>query len=150
MDTAADIRIQSAPFDVAQVLSHLPQGAGAVASFIGHVRAENGLTALVLEYFPGMTEREIARHVEEAQRRWPLLGVTIIHRVGTLLPGEAIVMVAVAAKHRKAAFAACEFLMDHLKTEAPFWKQECRGSDSHWVEAKASDDEARARWDSQP
>jgi len=142
-----DIRIQSAPFDVADVLGHLPQGAGAVASFIGHVRPDDGLTALVLEHFPGMTERELARHVETAEARWPLLGVTIIHRVGRLLPGEAIVMVAVAAAHRKAAFAACEFLMDHLKTEAPFWKQECVGNEARWVEAKESDDEARARWD---
>ena len=142
-----DIRIQSAPFDVADVLGHLPQGAGAVASFIGHVRPDDGLTALVLEHFPGMTERELARHVETAEARWPLLGVTIIHRVGRLLPGEAIVMVAVAAAHRKAAFAACEFLMDHLKTEAPFWKQECVGSETRWVDAKASDDDARARWD---
>jgi len=145
-----DIRIQSAAFDPAEVLRRLPLGAGAVASFIGHVRPEAGLTALVLEHFPGMTEREIARHCEEAQRRWPLLGVTIMHRVGTLAPGEAIVMVAVAAKHRKEAFAACEFLMDHLKTEAPFWKQERLGNNARWVEAKASDDEARARWDSQP
>jgi molybdopterin synthase catalytic subunit len=142
-----DIRIQSDVFDVAEVLSHLPQGAGAVASFIGHVRPEEGLTALVLEHFPGMTEREIARHVEAAEARWPLLGVSIIHRVGTLLPGEAIVLVAVAAAHRKEAFAACEFLMDHLKTEAPFWKKECIGSDARWVEAKDSDDQARARWD---
>lgn len=142
-----NIRIQSEPFDVAEVLGLLPQGAGAVASFIGHVRPENGLTALVLEHFPGMTEREIARHIAAAEARWPLLGVTIIHRVGTLLPGEAIVIVAVAAKHRKAAFAACEFLMDHLKTEAPFWKQERVGDEARWVEAKASDDEARARWD---
>jgi len=142
-----DIRIQSAPFDVADVLRRLPQGAGAVASFIGHVRPDDGLTALVLEHFPGMTEREITRHVEAAETRWPLLGVTIIHRIGRLLPGEAIVVVAVAASHRQAAFAACEFLMDHLKTEAPFWKQECVGDEARWVDAKDSDDQARARWD---
>jgi len=147
MSSNPDIRIQITPFDVAEVLRHLPQGTGAVASFIGHVRPENGLTALVLEHFPGMTEREIARHVTAAQARWPLLGVTIIHRVGTLQPGEAIVLVAVAASHRKDAFAACEFLMDHLKTEAPFWKKECVGDDARWVEAKDSDDAERARWD---
>ncbi|MDR3526439.1 MAG: molybdenum cofactor biosynthesis protein MoaE [Rhizomicrobium sp.] len=147
MAIALDIRIQSEAFDVAEVLRQLPSGAGAVASFIGHVRPEAGLTALVLEHFPGMTEREIARHVEQATLRWPLLGVVIIHRVGTLLPGEAIVVVAVAARHRKEAFAACEFLMDHLKTEAPFWKQEHVGEQVQWIEAKASDDAARARWD---
>jgi len=142
-----DICIQTEAFDVGAVLARLPQGAGAVASFIGHVRPEDGLTALVLEHFPGMTESEIARHVATAETRWPLLGVTIIHRVGALLPGEAIVLVAVAASHRKAAFSACEFLMDHLKTEAPFWKKECVGDDARWVEAKDSDDAERARWD---
>ncbi len=150
MAIGIDIRIQREAFDFAEVLSRLPRGAGAVASFIGNVRPETGLTALMLEHFPAMTEQEIARHVAHAQRRWPLLGVAIIHRVGMLLPDEAIVMVAVAAKHRKEAFAACEFLMDHLKTEAPFWKQERCGDEAHWVEAKTTDDDARARWDSLP
>ena len=93
-----------------------------------------------------MTEREIARQVDEAARRWPLLAVTVIHRVGELKPGESIVLVAVAASHRGDAFAACEFLMDHLKTKAPFWKEERRGADTRWVEAKVSDDEALGRW----
>ena len=119
---------------------------GAVASFIGRVRAEPGLQALRLEHYPGMTEAEIARAVAEAVQRWPLPGVAIIHRIGELKPGEAIVLVAAAADHRRAAFTACEFLIDHLKTKAPFWKEERLASGLHWVEAKASDDEAAARW----
>lgn len=142
-----DVRIQEAPFDLAAELARLPQGAGAVASFVGSVRGEGGLTALRLEHYPGMTERLILAHLERAKARWPLLGAVIVHRVGVLRPGEPIVLVAVAAKHRREAFAACEFLMDHLKTEAPFWKEERCGEASHWVEAKASDDAARQRWD---
>jgi len=141
------VRIQYEAFDIAAVLAGLPQGGGAIASFVGYVRGDDGLAALNLEHYPGMTEREIARHIAIAQNRWPLLGVTIIHRVGTLTPGEAIVLVAVAATHRREAFAACEFLMDHLKTEAPFWKEERLDNTSRWVEAKAADDAAKARWD---
>ena len=141
------IRIQTEPFDLAHEVEELSHGeAGAVATFTGAVRAEDGLTALVLEHYPGMTEREIASQVDEAGRRWPLLGVTVIHRVGELKPGERIVLVAVAARHRGDAFAACEFLMDHLKTEAPFWKEERRGENRRWVEARASDGEALERW----
>ena len=139
------IRIQSEPFDTADVLARF--AAGAVASFIGRVRAEPGLQALRLEHYPGMTEAEIARAVAEATQRWPLIGVAIIHRIGELKPGEPIVLVAAAADHRREAFAACEFLIDHIKTKAPFWKEERLGSGTHWVEAKASDDEAAARWD---
>jgi molybdopterin synthase catalytic subunit len=141
-----EIRIGREPFDLATEVGRLSAGAAAVATFTGYVRAENGLTALTLEHYPDMTEREIAGHVAEAERRWPLLGVTIIHRVGTLKPGEPIVLVAVAAAHRREAFEACEFLMDYLKTKAPFWKQETKGTDAHWVEAKASDDRAAERW----
>ena len=141
------IAIQPEPFNFAREVEALSHGdLGAIASFIGHVRAENGLTALLLEHYPGMTEREIARQVDEAGRRWPLLGVTVIHRVGELEPGEAIVLVAVAAQHRAEAFAACEFLMDHVKTKATFWKQERRGAATEWVDAKPSDDKAAARW----
>lgn len=141
------IAIQSEPFDLAREIDDLSRdGAGAIATFTGHVRAEDGLTSLILEHYHGMTEREIARHVEEAGRRWPLLGVTIVHRVGELKPGERIVLVAVAAGHRGDAFAACEFLMDHLKHTATFWKQERRGSETAWVEAKPSDGEAAKRW----
>jgi len=143
----ATIHIQTEPFDLAREVEALSNGgAGAVATFSGAVRAEDGLTALVLEHYPGMTEHEIARQVEEAGRRWRLIAVTVIHRVGDLKPGERIVLVAVAASHRGDAFAACEFLMDHLKTKAPFWKEERRGAGSRWVEARASDDEALERW----
>src|ERR1700687_4212809 len=101
---------------------------------------------MTLEHYPGMTEREIQQHVHEAERRWPLLGVTIIHRVGRLAVGEAIVLVAVASSHRAAAFSACQFLMDYLKTRAPFWKQEERPTGASWVDAKPSDDEAAEKW----
>ena len=141
------IRIQAEPFDIAAELAQLPCGAGAVASFIGRVRPGEGLTALCLEHYPGMTEREIARHITEAETRWPLLGVVVVHRFGELAPGETIVLVAVAASHRFEAFAACEFLMDHLKTKAPFWKEERLTDASRWVAAKASDDAAAARWE---
>lgn len=141
------VSIQKDDFDIAAECDAL-RGAntGAIATFTGSVRGDGGLTAMTLEHYPGMTEREIARHVAEAEKRWPLLGVTVIHRIGRLLPGERIVLVAVAASHRKAAFEACEFLMDYLKTSAPFWKQEERGSAREWVEAKTSDDDAAARW----
>jgi molybdopterin synthase catalytic subunit len=143
----ARIVIQSEPFDFAREVEALSRdGVGAVATFTGLVRAGDGLTSLVLEHYPGMTEREIARQVEEAERRWPLLGVSVIHRVGELKPGDPIVLVAVAAAHRAEAFAACEFLMDHVKTTATFWKQERRGAGTAWVEAKAADDRAAERW----
>lgn len=140
------IRIQHEPFDVAREIERLSEGAGAVATFTGHVRGENGLTSLSLEHYPGMTEREISRHIAEAAKRWPLLGITVSHRVGELKAGEAIVLVVVAALHRGEAFAACEFVMDHLKTKAPFWKLEKKGEAAQWIEAKASDDAATERW----
>ena len=114
------IRIAEEAFDPAREAARLPADAGAIVSFTGCVRAEDGLTSLTLEHYPGMTEGEIARHVGEAAQRWPLLGAIVIHRVGRLRPGEPIVLVAVAASHRREAFAACEFLMDYLKTKAPF------------------------------
>ncbi len=143
------IRIQHADFDVASETAALATddaSIGAIATFTGLVRADNGLTALILEHYPAMTEREIARHVDEAQKRWPLLRVTIIHRIGRLKPGERIVFVGVAAAHRRAAFEACAFLIDYLKVRAPFWKQEERGGRTVWVEAKNSDDDASKRW----
>src|SRR5665213_536805 len=121
------IRIQQDEFDIAAeiaALTALSPSIGAVATFTGFVRPDNGLTSLTLEHYPQMTEREIAQHIAEASTRWPLLGATIIHRTGHMVPGEAIVLVAVAASHRSAAFQACDFLMDYLKTRAPFWKQE--------------------------
>jgi len=145
----ANIHIQIEDFDVADEIAALSEDGpetGAVASFVGMVRGGDDLTALTLEHYPGMTEREIARIAEEAGGRWALSGITIIHRIGRLEPGERIVLVAVAASHRGAAFAACEFLMDYLKTRAPFWKQEERGGAAQWVEAKASDDAAAERW----
>jgi len=141
------IVIQRDDFDISAEIAKLDaENTGAVATFTGKVRKEGDLTALTLEHYPGMTEREIARIVQDAQTRWPLLGVTIIHRIGRLLPGEKIVLVAVAAQHRHAAFEACEFLMDYLKTRAPFWKEEKRGGKTQWVEAHHSDDHAAERW----
>ena len=143
----ATIRIQTEDFDPGRALDSLTsEAAGAVASFVGLVRSDDGLTSLTLEHYPGMTEREIGRHVAEAWAKWPLLGVTVIHRVGRLAPGERIVMVAVASRHREAAFSACAFLMDWLKTRAPFWKFEEAASGPRWVEARDSDDKAAARW----
>jgi len=143
------IKIQKQDIDVATEMAALTGRSGdvgAVATFTGHVRADNGLTALTLEHYPAMTEREIARHVGEAEKRWPLLGVTIIHRIGRLTPSARIVFIAVAASHRQAAFEACEYLMDYLKVHAPFWKQEERGGMAAWAEAKPSDDDAAKRW----
>jgi len=143
----SSIHIQTEDFDVSDEIEALTAPlTGAVASFVGYVRGDGGLTAMTLEHYPGMTEREIARIVAQAQERWPLTGTTIIHRVGRLAVGERIVLVAVASAHRAAAFAACEFLMDYLKTRAPFWKQEERGGRAEWVAAKASDDAAAERW----
>jgi molybdopterin synthase catalytic subunit len=143
------IQIQQEDFSIEAEVKSLrdhDNSIGAVATFTGIVRGDDDLAALTLEHYPGMTEREIARHIEKARARWPLAGVTIIHRVGRLMPGDNIVLVAVAAAHRKAGFEACEFLMDYLKTQAPFWKREERGGREEWVEAKASDDEAAKRW----
>lgn len=144
---STNIHIQAEDFDVADEIDALTSTeAGAVASFVGLVRGGDGLSALTLEHYPGMTEAEIARIVQEAQARWTLSGVTVIHRVGRLEIGERIVLVAVAAAHRGEAFEACQFLMDYLKTRAPFWKQEERDGETRWVEARATDDTAAARW----
>ena len=150
---SATIRIQREPFDVASETAKLTRGrtdVGAIVTFTGICRGdENGkpIVALTLEHYPGMAEQEIARHVEEAQQRWPLLGVTVIHRHGRLTPGEDIVLVIATSSHRQAAFAAAEFLMDYLKTDAPFWKKEAAGGETRWVEARGEDDRARARWE---
>lgn len=143
------IRIQAEDFDAgAECAALANEGAdiGALVTFTGLVRGDDGLTALTLEHYPGMTEHEIARHCDAAETRWPLHGIVIIHRIGKLAPGDRIVLVAVASAHRAAAFAAAEFLMDYLKTHAPFWKQEHRGAQSVWVDARASDDAAALRW----
>src|SRR5262249_32856339 len=142
------VRIQAEDFDVAAEIAALSRGrtdVGAVASFTGVCRGGD-IVAMTLEHYPGMAEAEIARHVDEARKRWPLLGVTVIHRHGRLVPGDNIVLVATASSHREAAFAAAEFLMDYLKTQAPFWKKEERAGGADWVEARGSDDAAAARW----
>ena len=147
---AARISIQSEDFDVAAESEAVTAGRndiGAVVTFSGLVRAGDGLISLALEHYPGMTEREIARHVAEAESRWPLLGVTVIHRIGRLQPGARIVLVAVAAAHRAAAVEAANFLMDYLKTRAPFWKLEERAGQTQWVDAKREDDDAAKRWE---
>jgi molybdopterin synthase catalytic subunit len=146
------VRLQREDFDAAAEQAALTRGrtdVGAVVAFTGICRgAESGepIAALTLEHYPGMAEAEIARHVEEARSRWPLLGVTVIHRYGRITPGENIVLVATTSSHREAAFAAAEFLMDYLKTRAPFWKQVESKSGKAWVEAKDADDQAAARW----
>jgi molybdopterin synthase catalytic subunit len=148
----ATIRLQSADFDAAAEAALLTRGRtdiGAVVTFTGICRGSDAgapVAAMTLEHYPGMAETEIARHVEEAEARWRLLGVTIIHRHGRLVPGDNIVLVVTAAFHRGDAFAAAEFLMDYLKTRAPFWKQEERPDGTVWVDAKSADDAAADRW----
>jgi molybdopterin synthase catalytic subunit len=149
------VRLQREPFDIAaevQKLSRSRTDIGAVVTFSGICRgAENAapIKALTLEHYPDMAEAEIARHVAQAQARWNLLGVTVIHRHGRIAPGEDIVLVVTASSHRKDAFAAAEFIMDYLKTRAPFWKQVENVDGTTWVDAKSSDDAAAARWQSQ-
>ena len=151
--TAPVIRVQREDFDAAQENAELTRGRtdiGAVVSFVGLCRDEQGsLAALELEHYPGMAEEEIGRVAADACIRWPLSGLTVIHRFGLLRPGEQIVLVVTASAHRAAAFAAADFLMDYLKTRAPFWKKEHRvdGRAGDWVEAKAADDAAASRWD---
>jgi len=146
------IRLQREAFDAAAEAEKMMRGrtdVGAVVTFSGLCRAdENGkpIAALTLEHYPGMAEAEITRHVEEATARWPLLGVTVIHRYGRIVPGDVIVLVATASSHRDAAFAAASFLMDYLKTRAPFWKQVETVAGTAWVDAKAADDAAAERW----
>lgn len=145
------IRVQEAPFDVAAEMAALSAGridVGGLASFTGLCRADDGLSALVLEHYPGMTERAITRIAAEAGDRWPLTGCTVIHRVGRIRPGEGIVLVLTTSAHRAAALESCAFLIDWLKTRAPFWKREefTDGGD-RWVEARDTDDAAAARWD---
>ena len=145
----SEIRVQREDFDPGAEIAALDgmYGAiGAIASFIGLVRGDNGLAAMTLDHYPGMCESEIAAHVAEAKSRWPIVAVRIVHRVGRLVPGERIVFVGVASAHRQAAFQAAEFLMDYLKTRAPFWKLEEREAGATWVEARSEDDESVKRW----
>ncbi len=151
-DSQHSVRIQAEDFDVARELARLTAGRsdiGAVVTFTGLCRDEAGtLAALEIEHYPGMAEEEIGRVVAQAQQRWPLQGVTVIHRFGKIVPGANIVLVATAAAHRAAAFAAADFLMDFLKTRAPFWKKShlADGSVGGWVEAREDDETATQRW----
>jgi molybdopterin synthase catalytic subunit len=141
--------VQPDPFDLGAAVAGFAAGAtgaGAVVSFTGIVRPDGGLTAMEIEHYPGMTEKAIAGIVAEAVRRWALADVLVIHRYGQLAPGEAIMMVATAAPHRGDAFAAAEFLMDYLKSRAPFWKKESRDGGATWVAARDSDEDALKRW----
>lgn len=147
------IKVQDSAFDIADAQHHLTEGRsdiGAVVSFTGWVRDFNerpDVTALTLEHFPGMTEKALQAIALEAGERWSLQGVTIIHRVGHLEPGDAIVLAMAASAHRRAAFEACDFIMDTLKTRAPFWKKEHTQSGSYWVSERQSDREAADRWE---
>lgn len=144
------VAVQSAAFDVGAEVSAFStglRGAGAVVSFTGLVRDEGGkLSAMEIEHYPGMTERAISAMVEEAVRRWSLADALVIHRHGRLAPGEAIMMVATAAPHRGDAFASADYLMDYLKSRAPFWKKEIGADGAEWVAAKDADEDALKRW----
>ncbi|MEO6843074.1 MAG: molybdenum cofactor biosynthesis protein MoaE [Bradyrhizobium sp.] len=152
MTAAPIIRVQQADFDIGHEIAALTRGRidiGAVVSFSGICRgSENGepIAALTLEHYPGMAEAEIKRHTDEAMSRWPLTGLTVVHRVGRITPGENIVLVLAASAHRQAAFEAAEFLMDYLKANAPFWKREESAVGTNWIEAHDHDDAAAARW----
>jgi molybdopterin synthase catalytic subunit len=152
MTANVTIRIQQADFDIAREIAALTKGRtdiGAVVSFSGICRGSEGsetIAALTLEHYPDMAEAEIARHTDTAMSRWPLTGVSVIHRVGRIVPGENIVLVLTASQHRQAAFQAAEFLMDYLKANAPFWKREESADRTGWVEARHHDDAAAARW----
>ncbi|MCC7313124.1 MAG: molybdopterin synthase catalytic subunit MoaE [Sulfuritalea sp.] len=154
------VSVQQADFDAGAEVAALSAGredVGAVASFVGLVRADKqagagadaapSVRAMSLEHYPGMTEKALQAIVEEARGRWDIHGVRVIHRVGRLVPGDRIVFVAVASAHRGEAFAACEFIMDYLKTRAPFWKKEETAAGGRWVDARESDDHAAGRWD---
>jgi molybdopterin synthase catalytic subunit len=146
------VRIQTADFDISAEIAALRRGnpgIGAVASFIGVVRDINdgsAVAGMTLEHYPGMTEKAIEEIVVQAQGRWNILDTIVIHRVGALKPTDQIVLVVVASAHRGDAFAACEFIMDYLKTRAPFWKKEQAGGSTRWIEARESDDIAAERW----
>ena len=147
------IRVQTEDFDIAAELAAMRTNPaiGAVASFIGLVRDVNegtGVATLTLEHYPAMTEKALAAIVGQAQQRWEILDCVLIHRVGTLQPGDQIVLVMVASAHRGHAFEACEFIMDYLKTQAPFWKKEVTPDGERWVESRDSDEVAASRWHS--
>ncbi|HEX8302986.1 molybdenum cofactor biosynthesis protein MoaE [Sphingomonas sp.] len=141
------VSVQPGPIDLATELAGVEaKGAGAVASFTGMVRGDDGVTELCLEHYPGMTEAALIALAEEALNRWNLIAVTMVHRVGPMMPGERIVFIGTAAGHRREALDACAYLIDRLKTDAPFWKRERRGGDAAWVDARESDKAAAERW----
>ena len=146
------VRVQTADFDVGRELAALRGGdrrVGAVAAFVGTVRDVNDdatVATLTLEHYPGMTEKALTAIVDEAKARWDIVDALVIHRVGALAPADQIVLVGVTSAHRGEAFAACEFIMDYLKTRAPFWKKEQTPEGARWVDARASDDDAAERW----
>src|SRR5688572_16811663 len=148
----ARVTVQAADFDLSTEVAALragDPGVGAVAAFVGTVRDRNegqGVAAMELEHYPGMTEQAISAMIDDAMTRFDIRAVRVIHRVGTLQPQDQIVLVAVTSAHRADAFQACEFLMDYLKTQAPFWKKEHTPDGAHWVDARVADDEALARW----
>jgi molybdopterin synthase catalytic subunit len=147
-----EVRVQEEDFDLGAEVARLRAGdprVGAVVTFVGTVRDLNEgarVAELELEHYPGMTERSLEDIVAQARARWPLYGALVVHRVGPMLPMEQIVLVAVSSAHRGEAFAACEFIMDYLKTEAPFWKKEQTPEGARWVDARSTDDAARAKW----
>jgi molybdopterin synthase catalytic subunit len=146
------VRVQAEDFDTGLELETLTRGrtdVGAVASFTGLVRASNegsAVSGMTLEHYPGMTQKALEEICSQARARWDLIDTLVIHRVGSLKPGDRIVLVGVSSSHRADAFAACEFIMDYLKTRAPFWKREDTPEGSRWLEARHSDDDAAARW----
>ena len=148
-----EVRVQTEPFDIAAEQEALWRGrpeVGALVTFVGLMRDMNAgerVSRMTLEHYPGMTEKALAAIAEEAANRWDLQGIRIVHRVGDLMPQDPIVLVAVASSHRGEAFRACEFLIDYLKTKAPFWKKEVTEAGERWVEARATDDEAAGRWE---
>ena len=150
----ARVRVQTGDFDVGRELEALTCGradVGGLASFVGLVRDANdghAVTGMTLEHYPGMTEKALEDICVQASARWDLIDIVVIHRIGPLVPGDRIVMVGVASGHRGEAFAACEFIMDYLKTRAPFWKKEATPAGERWVEARASDEAAERRWES--
>jgi molybdopterin synthase catalytic subunit len=147
------VRIQTGDFDAGAEIAALRRGnpkVGAVASFIGVCRDANdgdSVSRMTLEHYPGMTEKALEKIVDEAKKRWKVMDVLVVHRVGELKPADQIVLVVVTGAHRGEAFAACEFIMDYLKTRAPFWKKEQTPQGTRWVEARSSDDEAVQRWE---
>ena len=150
--TMHEVRVQTDDFDLGAELARLragQPGLGAVVSFVGTVRDMNdgsAVSKMELEHYPGMTEKALADIVDQANARWPLLGALVIHRVGPLMPAEQIVLVACGAAHRGEAFAACEFIIDYLKTEAPLWKKEQTPQGARWVDARVTDDKALEKW----